>query len=154
VKSLFLPFLPSWTHPSNALRFLADRFVEGTCPHCAYQDARGDQCDSCSRVLDPMDLINPRCHVSISHKVTTRPSWHMYIKLDAVQSKLETWIQNSWKAGYWSQNPVVNSAGHIVDPRFKAGLKPSSITRDLKWGVKVPDVDDDMKGKVLCEFDI
>jgi methionyl-tRNA synthetase len=57
----------------------------------------------------------------------------------------------SWTAGKWSQNPVINSAGNIVDPRVKAGLKPSSVTRDLKWGVQIPTVDEDMKDKVLCE---
>ena len=75
----------------------------------------------------------------------------MYLKLDAVQPQLEQWMIKSWTAGKWSQNPVVNLAGSIVDPRVKAGLKPSSVTRDLKWGVQIPDVDEDMKDKVLCK---
>ncbi|KAG8925629.1 putative methionine--tRNA ligase, cytoplasmic protein rar1, partial [Tulasnella sp. 417] len=64
------------TYCEGCVKFLADRFVEGTCPNCGYDDARGDQCDACSRTLDPTDLINPRCLVDKSHKITTKSTSH------------------------------------------------------------------------------
>ncbi|KAI0076205.1 methionyl-tRNA synthetase [Panus rudis PR-1116 ss-1] len=134
------------TYCENCKKFLADRFVEGTCPHCGSDDARGDQCDSCSRTLDAVELINPRCLVDKSHKVVTKESAHMYIKLDALQPKVEEWIKQSYKEGKWSQNSVINSDGEIVDARLKAGLRPSPVTRDLTWGVPVPVGSDDTDG--------
>lgn len=79
----------------------------------------------------------------------------MYVKLDVIQPKLEPWLRESWKQGKWSPNVVINGDGEIIDTRFKSGLRPSPITRDLTWGVPVPigDSDDDgMKGKVMCEL--
>ncbi|CAG7847844.1 Probable methionine--tRNA ligase, cytoplasmic; AltName: Full=Methionyl-tRNA synthetase; Short=MetRS [Serendipita indica DSM 11827] len=119
-------------------KFLADRFAEGTCPYCSYPDARGDQCDGCSRTLDAIELINPRCVDNTSHKVVTKASTHMYLRLDAIQPKTEAWIKQSWKKGKWAPNAVINTQGEIIDSRLKLGLKPSAITRDLKWGVPVP----------------
>ncbi|KAK0446359.1 tRNA synthetases class I (M)-domain-containing protein [Armillaria borealis] len=133
-------------------KFLADRFVEGICPHCGYEDARGDQCDLCSRTLDAIELIKPRCLVNKDHRVTTRISTHNYLKLDQIQPRTEEWIKKSWKAGKWSSNSVINGDGELVDARVKAGLLPTPVTRDLKWGVPVPiDSADDksMEGKVL-----
>ncbi|KAF8656200.1 hypothetical protein AX16_002636 [Volvariella volvacea WC 439] len=140
------------TYCEGCSRFLADRFVEGICPHCGYEDARGDQCDGCSRTLDAVELIKPRCLVNKTHTVTTRTSTHMYLKLDAIQSQTEEWIKESWKEGRWSPNSVINVDGELVDARLKAGLKPTPLTRDLTWGVPVPiqeGEDDTMKGKVL-----
>ncbi|KIM32963.1 hypothetical protein M408DRAFT_326648 [Serendipita vermifera MAFF 305830] len=139
-------------------KFLADRFAEGTCPYCSYPDARGDQCDGCSRTLDAIELINPRCVDNTSHKVVTKSSVHMYLKLDAIQPRVEEWIRQSWAAGKWSPNNVVNGSGEIIDGRLKAGLKPSAITRDLKWGVPVPagggENELGTEGKVIyCWFD-
>ena len=138
-----------------ACRFLADRFVEGTCPHCGADDARGDQCDVCSRTLDAVELINPRCLVNKTHNVVTKASEHMYVRLDSIQPRTEEWIKTSWKEGNWSSNSVINGDGELVDARLKAGLRPSPVTRDLTWGVPVPvkdtDEDQSMKGKVLCE---
>ncbi|KZT02563.1 methionyl-tRNA synthetase [Laetiporus sulphureus 93-53] len=141
------------TYCEGCQKFLADRFVEGTCPSCGSDDARGDQCDACSKTLDAIDLINPRCLISKDHKVTTRSSVHMYMKLDALQSVTEKWIKKSWKEGKWSPNAVINAEGELIDDRLRAGLHPSPITRDLTWGVPVPMVegedDQGMKGKVL-----
>lgn len=141
------------TYCEGCSKFLADRFVEGTCPHCGADDARGDQCDVCSRTLDAVDLINPRCLISKAHTVTTRSSAHMYVKLDALQPKVEEWIRKSWKDGKWSPNAVINAEGELIDARLKAGMRPSPVTRDLTWGVPVPVVegedDQGMKGKVL-----
>lgn len=142
------------TYCEGCPKFLADRYVEGICPHCGYEDARGDQCDGCSRTLDAIDLIKPRCLVDKTHKVTTKTSAHMYLKLDAIQQRTEEWIKQSWKLGKWSPNAVINSEGEIIDPRMKNGLLPTPLTRDLKWGVPVPVEGEDtlgMKGKVLCE---
>ncbi|KDR76295.1 hypothetical protein GALMADRAFT_247608 [Galerina marginata CBS 339.88] len=140
------------TYCEGCPKFLADRFVEGICPHCGYEDARGDQCDGCSRTLDAIELIKPRCLVDKTHKVTTRTSAHMYLKLNEIQPRTEEWIKHSWKAGRWSPNAVINADGEIIDARMKKGLMPTPLTRDLKWGVPVPIEGEDtlgMKGKVL-----
>jgi methionyl-tRNA synthetase len=77
----------------------------------------------------------------------------MYLKLNSIQPETEAWIKQSWKAGKWSPNPVINHDGEIIDPRMKSGLLPTPLTRDLSWGVPVPIEGEDvyrMKGKVLC----
>lgn len=80
----------------------------------------------------------------------------MYLKLDAIQPRTEEWIKESWKAGKWSSNSVINNEGEIVDARLKGGLHPTPLTRDLTWGVPVPTIegqdDQGMKGKVLCKW--
>ncbi|KAJ7455394.1 tRNA synthetases class I (M)-domain-containing protein [Mycena galericulata] len=140
------------TYCEGCPKFLADRFVEGICPHCGFEDARGDQCDNCTRTLDAVELIKPRCLVDKTHTVTTRTSAHMYYKLDAVQEPIKDWIKRSWKAGKWSSNSVINGDGEIIDARLVGGLHPTPLTRDLKWGVPVPIEPGDpsgMQGKVL-----
>ena len=93
-----------------------------------------------------------------THKVVTRISAHMYVRLDKLQPQTEIWIQESWRKGNWSQNSVINSDGVLIDARLKSGLHPSPVTRDLKWGVPVPvpddDPDQDMKEKVFCEWPV
>jgi methionyl-tRNA synthetase len=120
------------------------------------KDARGDQCDTCGRTLDAVELINPRCILDKTHKVVTRISSHMYVRLDKIQPQTEEWIKESWRKGKWSPNSIINSEGTLIDARLKGGLHSSPVTRDLKWGVPVPVEDDDpnqdMKGKVLCEL--
>ncbi|GLB40404.1 putative class-I aminoacyl-tRNA synthetase family protein [Lyophyllum shimeji] len=141
------------TYCEGCPKFLADRYVEGICPHCGYEDARGDQCDGCSRTLDAIELIKPRCLVDKSHVVTTKMSAHMYVKLDAIQPRTEEWIKHSWKVGKWSPNAVINAEGIIIDPRLRGGLIPAPLTRDLTWGVPIPPQyeteEHGMKGKVL-----
>ncbi|KAH8100812.1 methionyl-tRNA synthetase [Cristinia sonorae] len=140
------------TYCEQCAKFLADRFVEGICPHCGSNDARGDQCDSCARTFDATELINPRCLIDKTHTVVTKVSSHMYLKLDAIQPRTEEWIRKSWKDGKWSPNSVINGEGEIVDARLKQGLRPSPVTRDLTWGVPVPvreGDDQSMAGKVL-----
>jgi len=103
-----------------------------------------------------VELINPRCTLDKTHKVVTRTSAHMYVRLDEIQPRTEDWIKESWRRGKWSPNSVINSDGVLIDARLKSGLHPSPVTRDLKWGVPVPVLDDDpdqdMKDKVLCEL--
>ncbi|KAJ3514070.1 hypothetical protein NLJ89_g2586 [Agrocybe chaxingu] len=104
------------------------------------------------RTVDAIELIKPRCLVDKTHVVTTKTSSHMYLKLDAIQLHTEDWIKQSWKAGKWSPNAVINSDGELIDARLKMGLLPTPLTRDLKWGVPVPIEGEDvhgMKGKVL-----
>jgi len=139
--------------------FLADRFVEGECPQCGYDDARGDQCDKCSLTFSsPTELKNPRCKRNKSHKLSVRPSTHACIRLNAIQPKLEDWMQKARVKGKWSSNVVITDKGEIVEPRMLGeGLRPSAVTRDLKWGVAVPKVgnaeeDEKLKDKVICEL--
>jgi len=113
-------------------KFLADRFVEGECPHCHYDDARGDQCDKCGKLLDPLELINPRCKVDGATPVV-RETKHSYLRLDELQPKLEEWVNPSIDKGAWSRNARV-----ITESWLKQGLKERGITRDLAWGVPVP----------------
>lgn len=118
------------------------------------QDARGDQCDGCGRTFDATELINPRCLVDKTHKVTTKVSTHSYLKLNEIQHRTEEWVKRSWKEGKWSPNAVINGEGQIIDPRLKSGLLPTPLTRDLTWGIPVPILspeDEVLRGKVLCE---
>ena len=109
--------------------FLPDRYVEGTCPVCGYQFARGDQCENCSTLLDPVQLVNPRCRVDGSAPVF-KDSSQLFLELGKVQKDLERWI-SSRKA--WRGQVVALAEGWL-----REGLKKRSITRDLRWGVPVP----------------
>ncbi|KAF2732433.1 methionyl-tRNA synthetase [Polyplosphaeria fusca] len=113
-------------------KFLADRFVEGTCPLCGYEDARGDQCDKCGHLLDPLDLINPKCKLD-GATPEPRETKHMYLCLDKLQPLEEEWFKKSSQEGKWSSNGI-----HITSSWLKEGLHPRGITRDLKWGTAVP----------------
>ncbi|CAD6943827.1 unnamed protein product [Tilletia caries] len=113
-------------------RYLADRYVEGICPKCGYDDARGDQCDKCGQLLDAIDLIKPRCKTCSSTPVL-RESKHMYIRIDTLQPTTEKWARATMAEGHWSSN-----GRQITENWFKEGLRPFSLTRDLKWGVPVP----------------
>lgn len=130
---------------SNAdQRFLPDRYVIGTCPHCGYERARGDQCENCTRVLDPTDLIHPRSALSGSADIEIRDSAHLFLKQSAFVPQLREWIDSH--AGDWS--PLVLS---IARKWLDEGLNDRGITRDLAWGVPVPDDigDGQLKGKVF-----
>jgi methionyl-tRNA synthetase len=125
-------------------RFLPDRYVIGTCPHCGYANARGDQCENCTRVLDPIDLIDPRSAVSGARDIEIRDSTHLFLKQSEFSGKLRAWIE-SHKAD-WS--PIVTS---IAFKWLDEGLKDRGITRDLEWGIPVPDdiADGALRGKVF-----
>ncbi|KAI2809773.1 Methionine--tRNA ligase, cytoplasmic [Blomia tropicalis] len=114
-------------------RFLADRFVEGICPFCAYEDARGDQCDKCGKLINATELKSPRCK-TCSNTPHIKSSCHLFIDLPKIQPKLEKWILETLeKENNWSQTAKVITHSWIRD-----GLKPRCITRDLKWGTPVP----------------
>ncbi|CAG8118211.1 unnamed protein product [Penicillium olsonii] len=112
--------------------FLADRYVEGECPRCHYDDARGDQCDKCGHLLDPFDLINPRCKLDGAAPIR-RETKHIHLLLDKLQPQLEKWVHPAIEKGDWPKNSRV-----ITESWLKEGLKGRGITRDLKWGVPVP----------------
>jgi methionyl-tRNA synthetase len=125
-------------------RFLPDRYVIGTCPHCGYDRARGDQCENCTRVLDPTDLINPRSAISGSTNIEIRDSAHLFLKQSEFVEPLRRWIDSHEQV--WP-NLVLSIARKWLDE----GLKDRGITRDLDWGVPVPDDigDGKLKGKVF-----
>ncbi|KAK4252143.1 tRNA synthetases class I (M)-domain-containing protein [Corynascus novoguineensis] len=130
------------THSS----FLADRYVEGECSLCHDKGARGDQCDACGNLLDPLEpdrdasgnqetkatgwLINPRCKLD-GTAPERRQTKHLYLRLDALQPEVEKWLRSVEKG--WSANCV-----SISHSWLDQGLKPRGITRDLKWGVPIP----------------
>lgn len=116
----------------NCAMFLADRYVDGTCPKCSATDARGDQCDSCGTLLDPTQLLNPRCHTCGSTP-EVRETKHLYIDLPSIAPKLEEWMEKASVEGRWSENAIRMTKAWIRD-----GLNERAITRDLKWGIKVP----------------
>ena len=118
-----LPYCP------NDKMFLPDRFVIGTCPYCGYDKARGDQCDECGRLLHPTELINPRCAIC-GAKPIFMVSHHWFIDLRKVQDKLLEWLEGHEELG----DNVKNYSLQWV----KQGLKPRSITRDVKWGIPAP----------------
>lgn len=114
-------------------KFLADRFIEGKCPKCGYEDARGDQCDKCGSLLDPVDLKPGwRCKVDHSTPVE-KDTKHTYLRLDELQPRIEKWAKESMEKGGWSKSAKV-----ITEAWLKQGLKERGITRDLSWGVPVP----------------
>ncbi|MCZ4507593.1 methionine--tRNA ligase [Streptomyces sp. ActVer] len=115
-------------------RFLPDRYVEGTCPHCGYDKARGDQCENCTRVLDPTDLINPRSAISGSTDLEVRETKHLFLLQSKLQHEVEEWVaRTSEKAPEWPQ-----LASSIARKWLNEGLHDRAITRDLDWGVPVP----------------
>jgi methionyl-tRNA synthetase len=118
---------------SNAdKRFLADRYVIGTCPFCGYEAARGDQCENCTRVLDPVDLIKPRSAISGSTDIQIQDSAHLFLKQSKFVPQLREWIGSHEKE--WPS--LVTS---IANKWLDEGLRDRGITRDAEWGVAVPD---------------
>jgi methionyl-tRNA synthetase len=110
-------------------RFLPDRFVEGTCPKCAVEGARGDQCDSCGNLLEPTNLVNPRCAIcNSSPTVEIRKHW--YFNLPKLSEKLRNYVKNNKQLPDNARNFTLNI--------LKSGLKPRPVTRDNKWGIQSP----------------
>src|SRR3989344_6348733 len=111
-------------------RFLPDRYIIGTCPKCGYENARGDQCEKCSTLLDPQDLREPRCNICSNGTIVFKKEAHLFLDLTKLQPQLATWIE---KNDHWPENVRTLALGWIHE-----GLKPRCITRNLKWGVRVP----------------
>ncbi|MFE9020356.1 methionine--tRNA ligase [Streptomyces sp. NPDC007808] len=112
-------------------RFLPDRYVEGTCPHCGYDKARGDQCENCTRVLDPTDLIEPRSAISGSTDLEVRETKHLFLLQSKLQREVMEWVARH--DGVWP-----HLASSIAHKWLTEGLHDRAITRDLDWGVPVP----------------
>lgn len=112
-------------------RFLPDRYVEGTCPHCGYDKARGDQCENCTRVLDPTDLIDPRSAISGSTDLEVRETKHLFLLQSKLQHEVEEWL-----ATVSAEWPHLSTS--IARKWLTEGLNDRAITRDLDWGVPVP----------------
>ena len=110
-------------------RFLPDRYLEGTCPHCGFDAARGDECDHCGRPLEPRQLGTPRCSLC-GTPAEFRPSEHFYLELDRLQPKLTEYLgrQTHWRPGTL----------RVAENFLAEGLHPTPITRDLEWGVPIP----------------
>jgi len=128
-KNILVKKTEKQLYSNNEKRFLADRFVIGTCPVCGYEEARGDECENCGSNLSPLELINPRSKITGDTPVE-KETTHFYFPLGKYQEKLSKWILSK---DNWKQNVINYCKGW-----FKAGLRDRAITRDLDWGVKVP----------------
>ncbi len=144
-KKVFIVKKEKQLYDPEAKIFLADRFVRGTCPKCGYEDAYGDQCEKCGSSLSPADLINPRSAITNAAPVLKETA-HWYLPLAKFQKKLEKWIDEhkDWKPNVLGQ----------IKSWFADGLKDRAVTRDLPWGVSIPEdiareYDIDASGKVL-----
>jgi methionyl-tRNA synthetase len=127
-------------------RYLPDRYIEGTCPNCGFDSARGDQCDNCTKQLDPVDLINPHSTISGSTDLEMRETKHLYLRQSQMKDQLEAWIDSKTD---W---PVLTTSIAKKWLNDGDGLQDRGITRDLDWGVPVKRGDADwpgMEGKVF-----
>ncbi|WP_135501428.1 methionine--tRNA ligase [Roseovarius aestuariivivens] len=127
-------------------RFLPDRYIEGTCPNCGYDKARGDQCENCTKQLDPTDLIEPRSAISGSTDLEVRETKHLYLRQSQMRDRLNAWIdaKTDW--------PILTTSIARKWLNDGDGLQDRGITRDLDWGIPVKRGDEDwpgMEGKVF-----
>ncbi len=123
-KTLNLPYC------KDCNKQLSDRYIAGTCPECGYEKANGDQCEKCSTLLEPEQLIKPFCVICGSKNIEFKERKHLFFSLNKISKKLEKWINasDSWRS------QVKNLALSWI----KEGLQPRCISRDLKWGIQVP----------------
>ncbi|MFT4151016.1 MAG: methionine--tRNA ligase [Paracoccaceae bacterium] len=127
-------------------RFLPDRYIEGTCPNCGYDRARGDQCENCTKQLDPTDLINPHSAISGSTNLEVRETKHLYLRQRALKDQIAAWIDSKTD---W---PILTTSIAKKWLNDGDGLQDRGITRDLYWGVPVKKGDQPwpgMEGKVF-----
>jgi len=127
-------------------RYLPDRYIEGTCPNCGYDRARGDQCENCTKQLDPTDLLEPRSAISGSTDLEVRETKHLYLRQSALRDRIDAWIdaQEGW--------PILTTSIAKKWLHDGDGLQDRGITRDLDWGIPVKRGDQDwpgMDGKVF-----
>ncbi|RZN64315.1 MAG: methionine--tRNA ligase [Candidatus Methanoliparum thermophilum] len=114
---------------TNEDRFLPDRYVEGTCPYCGYESARGDQCDNCGKLLDPKDLIKPRCRIC-GGTPEIRQSKHLFFRLSALEKRLIDYIESI-------KRDLKPNVYNFTINFLRSGLKDRAITRDINWGIEV-----------------
>lgn len=139
-KNIFIEKISSQYYDEENKQFLADRYITGTCPHCGYDKAYGDQCENCGTSLNSTDLINPKSALSGNIPVM-KETKHWFLPLDKYAPWLKEWIlkkhKHDWRANVYGQ----------CKSWLDNGLQPRAVTRDLNWGVKVPLKD--AQGKVL-----
>ncbi|WP_182355052.1 methionine--tRNA ligase [Flaviflexus huanghaiensis] len=127
-------------------RTLPDRYIEGTCPNCGYDGARGDQCDNCGVQLDPVELINPRSKVN-GETPTFVETDHYFLDLPALAGELSRWLDEREASGLWRPN-VIKFSQHILDE-----IRPRAMTRDIDWGIPVPGWEDKPNKRLYVWFD-
>ena len=127
-------------------RTLPDRYIEGTCPHCEYEGARGDQCDNCGMQLDPVELINPRSKVNGETPEFVETD-HYFLDLPALAEELGRWLDQREESGLWRPN-VIKFSQHILDE-----IRPRAMSRDIDWGIPVPGWEDKPNKRLYVWFD-
>lgn len=127
-------------------RTLPDRYIEGTCPHCGYDGARGDQCDNCGKQLDPTELINPRSKINGETPEFVETD-HYFLDLPALAEELSRWLDNREKSGLWRTN-VIKFSQHLLED-----IRPRAMTRDIDWGIPVPGWEDKPNKRLYVWFD-
>lgn len=137
-------------YDEGADQFLADRYIQGTCPKCKHEEAYGDQCENCGSTLNPTDLINP-ISVNTGNKPVLRKTTHWYLPLDKYEAWLKEWINDGTLDGEPHHDPSLWK-NHVIgqcNSWLDGGLQPRSMTRDLDWGIDVPHEIEGAKGKKL-----
>jgi len=130
-KGLIYPGTMKVAYSPDFSRFLPDRYVQGTCPHCQFPDARGDQCDNCGRILDPIDLIEPAYrHEGQHYAVEIKDTEHLFFKLSDFEQRLLEWVRPQ---AHWRPNVRNFTRGFLEE-----GLRDRAVSRDIDWGIPVP----------------
>lgn len=127
-------------------RTLPDRYIEGTCPLCGYEGARGDQCDNCGNQLDPVDLINPRSRIN-GETPKFEETTHYFLDLPALAGSLTQWLAQKEDSGTWRPNVIKFSKNFLED------VRPRAMTRDIDWGIPVPGWEGQSSKRLYVWFD-
>ncbi|MDD9205439.1 methionine--tRNA ligase, partial [Georgenia sp. 10Sc9-8] len=127
-------------------RTLPDRYIEGTCPICGYDGARGDQCDNCGNQLDPVDLVGPRSKIN-GETPNFVETTHYFLDLPALADELGQWLAGRAESGAWRPN-VIRFSQHLLED-----IKPRAMTRDIDWGIPVPGWEDQPTKRLYVWFD-
>ena len=127
-------------------RTLPDRYIEGTCPICGAEGARGDQCDSCGNQMDPTELINPHSRIN-GETPNFVESVHYFLDLPALADALSAWLDEREQSGTWRPNVIKFSQNFLED------IRPRAMTRDIDWGIPVPGWEDQPTKRLYVWFD-
>jgi len=130
-RGLIKEILEKQVFSNQDQRFLPDRYIEGTCPNCGFEEARGDQCDNCTKQLQPNELVNPRSTISGSTDLEERETMHLHLRQSLMREELESWIDSK------SDWPILTTSIAKKWLNDGDGLQDRGITRDLKWGIPV-----------------
>lgn len=141
-RNILIPKTSMQFYDDQAKMFLPDRYVEGVCPRCGYEEARSDECEKCGALYDPSELLNPRSKVS-GARPSLKETLHYYFPLGNYQERLEKYIDEMNQKYGWKDNVL-----QYCRSWFKDGLKDRAVTRDLDWGVKAP-IDQSQGSKVI-----